>query len=111
MDVRVPTYRDRLGWHELVVRPSSGAGVAGSTARQDVSDELRSYPEDRLQSPITRDRGELRLEPGQGAGAVGPLTADPESRVEEDAPGGLAGLVDDDLSVGVVLLALVLAMG
>ena len=112
VDVRVPTYRDRLGWHELVVRPSSGAGVAGSTApADDVSDELRAYPEDRLQSPITVTEASFAWSPGTGAGAVGPLTADPESRVEEAAPGGLAGLVDDDLSVGVVLLALVLAMG
>ena len=112
VDVRVPTYRDRLGWHELVVRPSSGAGVAGSTApADDVSDELRAYPENRLQSPITVTEASFAWSPGTGAGAVGPLTADPESRVEEAAPGGLAALVDDDLSVGVVLLALVLAMG
>ena len=112
VNVRVPTYRDRLGWHELVVRPSSGAGVAGSTApADDVSDELRAYPEDRLQSPITVTEASFAWSPGTGAGAVGPLTADPESRVEEAAPGGLAGLVNDDLSVGVVLLALVLAMG
>ena len=68
-------------------------------------------PEDRLQSPITVTEASFAWSPGTGAGAVGPLTADPESRVEEAAPGGLAGLVDDDLSVGVVLLALVLAMG
>ncbi len=112
VEVRVPTYRDRLGWHELVVRPSSGAGVAGATApERDVSDELRAYPEDRLQSPVTVTEASFAWSPGSGAGEVGPLTADPESRVEEDAPGGLAGLVDDDLSVGVVLLALVLAMG
>ncbi|HEX2507493.1 MAG TPA: sulfite exporter TauE/SafE family protein [Miltoncostaeaceae bacterium] len=112
VDVSVPAYRDRLGWHELVVRPSSGAGVAGATvAERDVSDELRSYPEDRLSSPLTVTEASFTWSPGTGAGEVGPLTADPESRVEEDAPGGLAGLVDDDLSVGVVLLALVLAMG
>jgi ABC-type nickel/cobalt efflux system permease component RcnA len=46
-----------------------------------------------------------------GAGAVGPLTADPESRVTESSPGGLSGLVDDDLSFGVVVVALLLAMG
>jgi nickel/cobalt transporter (NicO) family protein len=112
VDVSVPAYRDRLGWHELVVRPSSGAGVAGATVpERDASDELRSYPEDRLSSPLTVTEASFTWSPGTGAGEVGPLTADPESRVEEDAPGGLAGLVDDDLSVGVVLLALLLAMG
>jgi ABC-type nickel/cobalt efflux system permease component RcnA len=112
VDVSVPAYRDRLGWHELVVRPSSGAGVADATAPAgDASDELRAYPEDRLQSPPAVTEASFSWSPGEGAGAVGPLTADPESRVAEESPGGLAGLVDDDLSVGVVLVALALAMG
>ncbi len=112
VDVRVPTYRDRLGWHELVVRPSSGAGVAGSTApEEDVADELRSYPDDLLQSPLAVTEASFAWSPGEGAGAVGPLTADPESRVETSSPGGLEGLADDELSVGVVLVSLLLAMG
>jgi nickel/cobalt transporter (NicO) family protein len=112
VEVRAPTYRDRLGWHELVVRASSGASVAASSVpAQDVSDELRSYPEDRLGSPIAVTEASFAWTPGEGPGAVGPLTADPESRVEEASPGGLSGLVDDDLSIGVVLVAVLLAMG
>ena len=112
VEVAVPTYRDRLGWHELVVRGSSGAAVADSTAPdQDVADELRSYPENRLQSPLTVTEARFSWSPGEGAGAVGPLTSDPESRVEESSPGGLSGLVDDELSFGVVAVALLLAMG
>jgi ABC-type nickel/cobalt efflux system permease component RcnA len=112
VDVSVPAYRDRLGWHELVVRASSGAGATGSTApAEDVSDELRSYPEDLLQSPLVVTEASFAWSPGVGAGAVGPLTEDPESRVEESSPGGLSGLVDDELSLGVVVVSLLLAMG
>ena len=112
VEVGVPTYRDRLGWHELVVRASSGAGVADSTATdEDVSDELRSYPGGLLKSPLDVTGATFAWSPGEGAGAVGPLTADPESRVTESSPGGLSGLVDDDLSFGVVVVALLLAMG
>ena len=112
VEVGVPTYRDRLGWHELVVRASSGAGVADSTATdEDVSDELRSYPGGLLKSPLDVTEATFAWSPGEGAGAVGPLTADPESRVTESSPGGLSGLVDDDLSFGVVAIALLLADG
>ena len=112
VEVGVPTYRDRLGWHELVVRASSGAGVADSTATdEDVSDELRSYPGGLLKSPLDVTEATFAWSPGEGAGAVGPLTADPESRVTESSPGGLSGLVDDDLSFGVVAIALLLAAG
>jgi nickel/cobalt transporter (NicO) family protein len=110
--VSVPTFRDRLGWHELVVRESGGAGVAGSTApEEDVADELRSYPDGLLSDPLAVTEAAFAWSPGEGAGAVGPMTADPESRVEAGSPGGLSGLVDDDLSVGVVLIALMAAMG
>lgn len=113
VEVAVPTYADRLGWHELVVRASSGAGADGASApARDASDELRAYPEDRLQSPPDVTEAAFAWSPGEGAGAVGPLTGDPESRVDEtSSAGGLSGLVDDDLSVGVVLVALLLAMG
>jgi ABC-type nickel/cobalt efflux system permease component RcnA len=112
VDVSVPEYRDRLGWHELVVRASSGAAVADATVPdEDVSDELRSYPGGLLDDPPAVSQASFSWSPGEGAGAVGPLTADPGSRVEEPSPGGLSGLVDDDLSVGVVAVALLLAMG
>ncbi|MBJ7454623.1 MAG: sulfite exporter TauE/SafE family protein [Thermoleophilia bacterium] len=110
--VDVPGYADRVGWHELVVRASSGAAVAGATApADDLSDELRSYPGGLLQSPPQITSARFGWTPGEGEGAVGPLTTDPESAVTEASPGGLDGLLDDDLSFGVVVGALLLAMG
>ena len=78
---------------------------------KDVADELRSYPGGLLKSPLHVTSATATWTPGTGAGAVAPLTADPESTVEASSPSGLSGLLDDDLSVGVVILALLLAMG
>ena len=64
------TYRDRIGWHELVVRASSGAAVSGATApADDQADELRSYPRGLLQSPPQVTSRALRLDAGRRARA------------------------------------------
>jgi nickel/cobalt transporter (NicO) family protein len=52
------TYRDsnyegRPGWQEIVVRPGEKVTIVDSTAPAfDISDELRAYPDDLLQSPL-----------------------------------------------------------
>ena len=110
--VSVGTYAGRIGWHELLVRTSSGARLTDSSVgTKDVADELRSYPGGLLKSPLHVTSATATWIPGRGAGAVAPLTADPESTVEASSPSGLSGLVTGDLSVGVVILALLLAMG
>jgi len=54
------TFRDRsdparIGWRELVVQSRPGVALASSSVpAQDVSDELRSYPDDLLQNPLDR---------------------------------------------------------
>ena len=112
LSVSVSTYAGRIGWHELLVRTSSGARLTGSSVgTKDVADELRSYPGGLLKNPLHVTSATATWTPGTGAGAVAPLTADPESTVEASSPSGLSGLLDDDLSVGVVILALLLAMG
>jgi nickel/cobalt exporter len=112
LSVNVSTYAGRIGWHELLVRTSSGAKLADSTVgTNDVADELRSYPGGLLKNPLHVTSATATWTPGKGVGAVAPLTADPESTVEASSPSGLSGLLDDDLTVGVVILALLLAMG
>ena len=49
----------RLGWREIVVHAGRGAAVSDANAPpQDVSNELRSYPDELLQNPL--DRREAR---------------------------------------------------
>lgn len=112
LSVKVTTYAGRIGWHELLVRTSSGAKLADATVgTEDVADELRHYPGGLLKNPLHVTEASASWTPGRGAGAVERLTADPESTVEASSPSGLSGLLDDDLTVGVVILALLLAMG
>jgi ABC-type nickel/cobalt efflux system permease component RcnA len=112
VSLRDQTYAGRLGWKEVVVHASSGAQVAGANVpATDTSDELRHYPKDLLSRPLDVQEADFGWSPGSGPGAVGPLTRDPESRVVDSKPGGLGGLVDGRLTVGVVIIALLLAMG
>lgn len=109
--VDVASYRDRIGWHELLVRSSSGAAIADSTApTDDQADELRAYPRGLLTRPLHLTEARFTWTPGKGPGAVGPLTTHPESRIAATSRGGLDGLLDKKLSVGVVIGALLLAM-
>ena len=62
---RDTNYDNRLGWKEIVVRGTSGAAVRDSTVpAQDLSDALRAYPEDALQSPPEVREARFSFEPG-----------------------------------------------
>jgi nickel/cobalt exporter len=103
-------FAGRTGWREIVVRAGEGARLLSSSApATSVSDELRAYPEDLLQSPLDRDRVAARLVPGEGPGVAPALAG---GREEQERPhGGFAALVsEDDLSAGFVALSLVLAL-
>lgn len=72
------TYRDdnfagRMGWQEVIVRAGSGISLLESSApAQDLSDELRAYPEDMLQSPPVVHQATFRFEPG----SISPVRAE-----------------------------------
>jgi nickel/cobalt transporter (NicO) family protein len=63
-------YRDdnfagRLGWQEVVVRAAHGTSLLQSSVpADDLSDELRDYPEDLLQSPPAVHSAHFRFAPG-----------------------------------------------
>lgn len=55
-------YESSLGWKEVVVESTSDLIVQSSTApSQDLSDELRNYPEDLLSSPPDRSEVQARI--------------------------------------------------
>jgi ABC-type nickel/cobalt efflux system permease component RcnA len=60
---RDTNFSDRIGWKEIVV---------GATTRS-TSDELRAYPKDLLQSPLSVTAVRTRLSPGSGSDAAPPL--------------------------------------
>ncbi|HEX5500976.1 MAG TPA: hypothetical protein VFW96_00055 [Thermomicrobiales bacterium] len=66
-------FPDRIGWREIVVRGGPGVAVAGSCApAEDLSNELRAYPQDRLASPLDRSAATFTLAPGGAAPGVAP---------------------------------------
>jgi len=110
VEVRDRNFDGRLGWHELVVTASSGAQIGGATVlTDDVSDELRTYPADLTASPLNVREARFTLTPGSGPGSVD--VSGSASVTAAGNSGFLNGLAERDLSVGVVLLALLLAMG
>jgi nickel/cobalt transporter (NicO) family protein len=114
-------YRDanfagRIGWREIVVRADSGARLrAASVPATSVSDELRAYPNDLLQSPLDVTGATATFSPGVGAG-VAPATRagralDTRVAVRAVSDGGFASLIGRDrLPAGVVLVSLLVAI-
>src|SRR5215208_287738 len=105
---RDDNFADRLGWKEIVVRGGPGIDVTGSTvADADVTDELRSYPQDLLQRPLDQRDARFSVAPGLGkeliGGAAGPAVARSQDR--------FASLITRELTLPVVLLSLLVAMG
>jgi len=95
---RDATYAGRIGWKEVVV------GRAPSP-----SHELHAYPKDLLTTPLAVTRVEATLVPGGTAQprlAAAPVVQPSERRADS----GFAALVDDDLSLGVILVSLVVAL-
>jgi ABC-type nickel/cobalt efflux system permease component RcnA len=104
------TFRDRsdparIGWREIVVQSGPGALVANSTVPDvDLSDELRSYPDNLLQTPLDRREAEWTFRSGL---ATGPVTAARPSAVGSRPTDAFAALITPaDLNPAVVLLAL-----
>jgi ABC-type nickel/cobalt efflux system permease component RcnA len=104
-------FTGRLGWREIVARAVDGQGLERSSApTESVSDELRSYPEDLLSSPLDETSAELSLQPG-----AAPARSPGESGGgSSDWSGALSdrfvSLIEQDLSPGVLVVALLLAL-
>lgn len=66
----------RIGWREIVVDAAGDAEVVeASVPADDVSDALRSYPEDRLRSPLDVSEATFRFTPGSEEVDATPLDA------------------------------------
>jgi nickel/cobalt exporter len=95
----------RIGWREIVVQAGPGAAVTNSSVPDvDVSDELRSYPDNLLQTPLDRREAEWSFRLGLPTGSV---SAARPSTVGTRPTDTFAALVTPtDLNPAVVLLAL-----
>jgi ABC-type nickel/cobalt efflux system permease component RcnA len=95
----------RIGWREVVVQAGPGAALANSSVPDvDVSDELRSYPDNLLQTPLDRREAEFTFKLGLPTDSV--TTARPSLAASRPADAFAALVTPTDLNPAVVLLAL-----
>jgi ABC-type nickel/cobalt efflux system permease component RcnA len=111
-------YQGRVGWQEIIAQPSTGVTLLDSTVpAADLSQELRSYPADLLQSPLAVDKAQFRFQAQATAGAVAPPSSeqastanDPVSTARRSDP--FAELIAiPELGPMAILLALLAAFG
>lgn len=107
-------FADRVGWSEVVVRAGTGTGLRESSAPiEDVSDELRSYPTDALQSPPSVTSASFEIVPSN----IVPLLTNPSPNSTSypqsgSQVGNLTALVATPLDGPMGLaLALLIALG
>lgn len=105
---------DRVGWHEITVAGEGVRTINSPVPAATVSDELRSYPNDLLSSPLNTRSVQLQVEPGTGA--IGGVTnastsnADPFTRILGWADRTLQDLVGRGLTPLLGFLAVLLAL-
>ncbi len=103
-------HRDRIGWREIVVLPTSGVTIFDSTASGSaVTDELKTYPEDMLSAPLSERTAEFSITNGSvPAGSAALLTRD--GRKFGPARDRFAELISvPELTPAVALLGLLIA--
>ena len=100
-------FEGRIGWREVVVRARDGATlVDASVPATSESNELRAYPTKLLSSPLDVRSATATYEPGARPG-LPPRLSGPAPSVR--GQGGFESLVETELGLGGVLLALLLA--
>ncbi|PWU25212.1 MAG: high-affinity nickel-transporter [Candidatus Rokuibacteriota bacterium] len=71
LEYKDTNYSGRLGWKEIVVDADAGArSRAASVPARTISDELRSYPKNLLQSPLDVTEATATVVPGHGPGRI-----------------------------------------
>ncbi|RIK45068.1 MAG: high-affinity nickel-transporter [Chloroflexi bacterium] len=111
-------YNDRLGWREIVIQGGQGVEIAASSvSATDVTNGLRTYPEDLLTSPLNHSEATFTLAPGDGTVApAGDAAGEASQRLRDSTNGGratdrVANLITArDLTPTVIVVSLALAM-
>lgn len=104
-------YRERIGWHEVVIVAEAGTNVYNSSAfGSAVTDELRAYPQDMLSAPLDERTAELFFSNGAIPSEAAPLRARDGRPVQSAARDRLAELIAvPDVTPTVALLGLLFA--
>ncbi|WP_374689128.1 nickel/cobalt transporter [Promineifilum sp.] len=107
-------FAGRLGWQEVVLAASEGALADSTVPATDVSNQLRDYPADLLQAPLSVNRAEARYTP-QGAALterVQPVGAAQTAAANRFSQDEFANLLSRTLDTpGAIAAALLVAVG
>src|ERR1041385_1782369 len=106
------SYPERIGWREIVVGPQGGFTIFNSTAYANgLSDELKSYPQDRLTAPLDERTAQLSFTRGPIPTGAQMLTSRDGRTAPAPARDRLAELIAvQNLTPGLVLLGLLFAV-
>ena len=115
LEYRDDNFGDRLGWREIVVRPAEGVTLISSTApAADLTNELRTYPDDLLTSPLNVRAVTVDFAPGAGVSAP-PLEPAQVAALDVAPPrpgNAFASLVNvENVSLAVILISFFVALG
>lgn len=103
-------YADRAGWREIVVRPSEGTeATIEPRFLVDRSDALRNY--DGALDGETPADAHVAMTWAPGSGTAAPDSVAPEQQGIAGRSDGFGRLLDNERSLGIILLSLVAAMG
>ncbi len=86
---------DRVGWHVITATGDGVRLLDPQVPATSVSDELRSYPNDLLSSPLGVREVTLRTQPGSGVTGGGLGVVLPTAGVLERWSGGITSLFTD----------------
>ncbi|MGR8012142.1 nickel/cobalt transporter [Streptomyces hypolithicus] len=116
-DIEVRTAYDsrRIGWREITARGRGVTLTASDVPVDSVTDELRTYPQDPLATPLDQRSASLRAQPGSGSAASAVREVLPASGPVGAALDKVSGVFDSliahrELTVPVGLLAVLLAV-
>ena len=110
---------DRVGWHEITAIGDGARIVDSPVPQNSITDKLRNYPIDLLNSPLNVREATFNIVPGKGASTE---SANVTDRVSGAEKGFFSGTVDRvnrvfndligrrELTLGVGLLAIALAL-
>jgi ABC-type nickel/cobalt efflux system permease component RcnA len=105
-------HEGRIGWHELVVMPTSGVTIFNSTAYgSSLTDELKTYPQNMLAAPVDERAAEFSWTDKEvPVGAVALRQRD--GRAADQSRDYLAELIAvETMTPGIAILGLLLAAG
>jgi ABC-type nickel/cobalt efflux system permease component RcnA len=106
------TFRDRIGWKAIQIRPGNGTDVRASVYAQDPTNGLRGYPKDTLASPLDQRTATFAVAPGGGTVEAPTPPPDYRSTTTDRSGDGFAGVFADAAAgQGVLALLLLVAFG